>query len=95
MFNFAQTIKKQPIVCGEVPGFVVNASSCRGCPEVWRYQEGKALSIKAVDEAIAGANVTPAPPFMLVDCSASTPSCTSPSTCTRPTVPSASTCTRA
>ncbi len=67
VFNFAQTIKKQPIVCGEVPGFVVNRILMSGMSEVWRYQEGKALSIKAVDEAISGANVTPAPPFMLVD----------------------------
>ena len=65
--NFAQAIKKQPIVCEEVPGFVVNRILMSGMSEVWRAQEEGGYSIKAVDEAVAGANVTPAPPYYLVD----------------------------
>ena len=45
-FNFAQTIKKQGITCGEVPGFVVNRILNSAAGEVWRKQEEKALSIK-------------------------------------------------
>jgi enoyl-CoA hydratase/3-hydroxyacyl-CoA dehydrogenase len=66
-FNFAQAIRKQPITCKEVPGFVVNRILNSGVGEVWREQEEKGLSIKKIDEAIAGANVTPMGPFFLID----------------------------
>ena len=66
-FNFAQKIRKQPITCKEVPGFVVNRILNSGVGEVWREQEEKGLSIKKVDEAIAGANITPMGPFFLID----------------------------
>ncbi len=65
--NFAQTIKKQPIVCDEVPGFVVNRILNSGVSEIWRAQEERGLSIKAIDEAVGGENVAPMPPFFLVD----------------------------
>ena len=65
--NFAQTIKKQPITCGEVPGFVVNRILNSAVGEIWRAQEEKGLSIKQIDEAVAGANVAPMGPFFLVD----------------------------
>ena len=66
-FNFAQAIRKQPITCMEVPGFVVNRILNSGVGEVWREQEEKGLSIKKIDEGIAGANVTPMGPFFLID----------------------------
>src|SRR5215211_9059520 len=66
-FNFAQAIRKQPITCKEVPGFVVNRILNSGVGEVWREQEEKGLSIKKIDEAVAGANVTPMGPFFLID----------------------------
>ncbi|MEA2390417.1 MAG: enoyl-CoA hydratase / 3-hydroxyacyl-CoA dehydrogenase [Solirubrobacteraceae bacterium] len=65
--NFAQTIKKQPITCAEVPGFVVNRILNSGVSEVWRAQEERGLSIKKIDEAIQGAQVSPMGPFFLVD----------------------------
>ena len=65
--NFAQAIKKQPIACGEVPGFVVNRILMSGMAEVWRAQEERGLSIRSIDEAITGQNVTPAGPFLLTD----------------------------
>ncbi|HEX3173696.1 MAG TPA: 3-hydroxyacyl-CoA dehydrogenase family protein, partial [Solirubrobacterales bacterium] len=37
--TFAQTIKKQPITCADVPGFVVNRILNSGIGEVWREQE--------------------------------------------------------
>jgi len=66
-FNFAQTIKKQPIVCGEVPGFVVNKILMATIGEIWRAQEEGGLSLQAIDEAVAGAQVTPLGPFVLTD----------------------------
>ncbi len=66
-YNFAQAIKKQPIVCGEVPGFVVNRILMATIGEVWRAQEEQGLSLKAIDEAIAAAQVAPMGPFFLTD----------------------------
>jgi enoyl-CoA hydratase/3-hydroxyacyl-CoA dehydrogenase len=67
MLNFGQTIKKQPIVCADAPGFVVNRILNSGASEIWRAQEEGGLSIKAVDEAVGGENVAPMPPFFLID----------------------------
>src|SRR5207342_2756649 len=66
-YNFAQAIKKQPIVCGEVPGFVVNRILMATMGELWRAQEEQGLSIKAIDEAITGAKLAPMGPFFLTD----------------------------
>jgi enoyl-CoA hydratase/3-hydroxyacyl-CoA dehydrogenase len=66
-YNFAQAIKKQPIVCGEIPGFVVNRVLMATMGEIWRAQEEHGLSLKAIDEAIAAAKVAPMGPFFLTD----------------------------
>jgi enoyl-CoA hydratase / 3-hydroxyacyl-CoA dehydrogenase len=66
-YNFAQTIKKQPITCGEVPGFVVNRILNSAVGEIWRAQEEQGLSIKKIDDAVGAANVAPMGPFFLVD----------------------------
>src|SRR4051794_36713585 len=65
--NFAQAIRKQPITCAEVPGFVVNRILLSGSSEIWRAQEERGLSIKAIDEGVGGAGVAPMGPFVLVD----------------------------
>jgi enoyl-CoA hydratase / 3-hydroxyacyl-CoA dehydrogenase len=65
--NFAQQIRKQPISCGEVPGFVVNRILNSAVGEVWRAQEEGGLSIKKIDEGVAAANVAPMGPFVLGD----------------------------
>ncbi len=65
--NFAQAIRKQPIVCGEVPGFVVNRILNSAVGEIWRAQEEQGLSIKAIDEGVAAANAAPMGPFVLGD----------------------------
>jgi enoyl-CoA hydratase/3-hydroxyacyl-CoA dehydrogenase len=65
--TFAQTIKKQPIVCAEVPGFVVNRILNSGIGEVWREQEEKGLSIKKIDEGIGAADVVPMGPYFLIN----------------------------
>jgi enoyl-CoA hydratase / 3-hydroxyacyl-CoA dehydrogenase len=66
-FNFGQAIRKQPITCREVPGFVVNRILNSAVGEVWRKQEEEGLSIKKIDEAVAGSNVAPMGPFVLGD----------------------------
>src|SRR5215217_8222652 len=65
--TFAQAIKKQPITCAEVPGFVVNRILNAGIGEVWREQEEKGLSIRKIDEGIGAANVVPMGPYFLIN----------------------------
>src|SRR6266480_4480190 len=65
--TFAQAIRKQPITCAEVPGFVVNRILNSGIGEVWREQEEKGLSIKKIDEGIGAANVVPMGPYFLIN----------------------------
>jgi enoyl-CoA hydratase / 3-hydroxyacyl-CoA dehydrogenase len=64
---FAQAIRKQPITCAEVPGFVVNRILNSGIAEVWREQEEKGLSIKKIDEGVGAAGVVPVGPYYLVN----------------------------
>jgi enoyl-CoA hydratase / 3-hydroxyacyl-CoA dehydrogenase len=65
--TFAQSIRKQPITCVEVPGFVVNRILNSGISEIWREQEQKGLSIKQIDEGVGAANVVPMGPYFLVN----------------------------
>jgi enoyl-CoA hydratase/3-hydroxyacyl-CoA dehydrogenase len=65
--TFAQAIRKQPITCAEVPGFVVNRILNAGISEVWREQEEKNLSIKQIDAGVGAAGVVPIGPYYLVD----------------------------
>lgn len=65
--TFAQAIRKQPITCAEVPGFVVNRILNSGISEVWRAQEEQGLSIKAIDEGVGGSGAVPVGPYHLVN----------------------------
>ncbi len=65
--TFAQAIKKQPITCAEVPGFVVNRILNSGIAEIWREQEEQGLSIKQIDEGVGAKNVVPMGPYFLVN----------------------------
>jgi len=65
--TFAQAIRKQPITCAEVPGFVVNRILNSGISEVWREQEEKGLSIALIDEGVGAAGVVPVGPYHLVN----------------------------
>jgi enoyl-CoA hydratase/3-hydroxyacyl-CoA dehydrogenase len=64
---FAQTIRKMPITCAEVPGFVVNRILNSALSEVWRMQEEQQLSIKKIDEAVTESKTAPMGPFYLGD----------------------------
>jgi 3-hydroxyacyl-CoA dehydrogenase len=65
--NFAQQIRKTPIRCAEVPGFVVNRILNSAASEVWRHKEESGLSAEEIDKEIADAKVTPMGPFYLTD----------------------------
>src|SRR4051812_17420480 len=65
--NFAQTIKKMPVRCGECPGFVVNRIVMSLASEVWRYQEESGLDVSEIDDFIAGQRLAPMGPFRLTD----------------------------
>jgi enoyl-CoA hydratase / 3-hydroxyacyl-CoA dehydrogenase len=65
--TFAQAIRKQPITCAEVPGFVVNRILNSGISEVWRAQEEQGLSIAAIDEGIGASGLVPVGPYHLVN----------------------------
>jgi 3-hydroxyacyl-CoA dehydrogenase len=65
--NFAQQIRKQPIRCAEVPGFVVNRILNSAVSEIWRVQEEEGLDIKEVDRVVQESKVAPMGPFYLTD----------------------------
>jgi 3-hydroxyacyl-CoA dehydrogenase len=65
--NFAQKIRKMPIRCGEVPGFVVNRILNSAGSEIWRHKDESGLSAQEIDKEIADAKVTPMGPFYLSD----------------------------
>jgi 3-hydroxyacyl-CoA dehydrogenase len=65
--NFAQAIRKTPIRCGEVPGFVVNRILNSAVSEVWRVTEDEGLEAEEVDKAIKDSGTVPMGPFFLTD----------------------------
>jgi 3-hydroxyacyl-CoA dehydrogenase len=65
--NFAQRIRKMPIRCAEVPGFVVNRILNSAASEIWRHKDETGLSAQEIDKEIADAKVTPMGPFFLSD----------------------------
>ena len=65
--NFAQTIKKFPVRCGECPGFVVNRILTSLASEIWRYQEESGLDVTDIDKFIQENGLAPMGPFFLSD----------------------------
>jgi len=65
--NFAQQIRKNPIRCAEVPGFVVNRILNSAASEIWRHKDETGISAQDIDKEIADAKVTPMGPFYLSD----------------------------
>jgi len=65
--NFAMQIRKNPIRCGEEPGFVVNRVLNSAASEIWRHQDESGRPPKEIDAEIAEAKVTPMGPFYLSD----------------------------
>jgi 3-hydroxyacyl-CoA dehydrogenase len=65
--NFAQAIRKMPIRCGEVPGFVVNRILISAMTEVWRVTEEEDLDVKDVDKKLQESGAVPMGPYFLTD----------------------------
>ena len=65
--NFAQAIRKQPIRCGEAPGFVVNRVLIAAISEVWRVQDAHDIDPKEIDKVISESGAAPMGPFFLSD----------------------------
>src|SRR4051794_2135421 len=65
--NFAQTIRKTAVRCGEVPGFVVNRILNSAVSEVWRVTEEEGLDVQEVDKVIKDSGTVPMGPFFLTD----------------------------
>jgi 3-hydroxyacyl-CoA dehydrogenase len=65
--NFAQAIRKTPIRCGEVPGFVVNRILTASVAELWRYQEETGLEVEQLDRIVGESRAAPVGPFRLSD----------------------------
>jgi 3-hydroxyacyl-CoA dehydrogenase len=65
--NFAQAIRKQPIRCGEAPGFVVNRILNSAVSEIWKVTEEEDLDVKEVDRVVQESKAAPMGPFFLTD----------------------------
>jgi 3-hydroxyacyl-CoA dehydrogenase len=65
--NFAQAIRKTPIRCGEVPGFVVNRILNSAVSEIWRVTDEEGLEVEEVDRVIKDSGTVPMGPYFLVD----------------------------
>src|SRR5436305_2994080 len=65
--NFAQAIRKMPIRCGEVPGFVGNRIANSAISEIWRLQEEEGMTTEEVDKLVQESGALPMGPFFLTD----------------------------
>ena len=65
--NFAQQIRKQPIRCAEVPGFVVNRILNSAVSEIWRVQDEEGIDPKEIDRIVQESKAAPMGPFFLGD----------------------------
>jgi 3-hydroxyacyl-CoA dehydrogenase len=65
--NFAMDIRKTPVRCGEVPGFVVNRILNSAVSEIWRLTEEEDLDIKDVDKTVQESKAAPMGPYFLTD----------------------------
>ncbi|MBI5310955.1 MAG: enoyl-CoA hydratase/isomerase family protein [Actinobacteria bacterium] len=66
-YNFAQAIKKAPIVCADSPGFVVNRLLCASMGEMHRVADEHDLAPEQLDAALTGLKVSPTGPCALSD----------------------------
>jgi 3-hydroxyacyl-CoA dehydrogenase len=65
--NFAQALRKQPVRCGEAPGFVVNRILNSAVSEIWRVQDQERLDVKDIDKVVQESGSAPMGPFFLAD----------------------------
>ena len=65
--NLAMQIRKNPVRCGEEPGFVVNRVLNSAASEIWRHQDESGRSVEEIDKEITDAKAAPMGPFFLTD----------------------------
>jgi 3-hydroxyacyl-CoA dehydrogenase len=65
--NFAQAIRKLPIRCVDVPGFVVNRILNAAVSELWRVQEEQGIGIEELDRVVGESAASGAGPFYVAD----------------------------
>jgi 3-hydroxyacyl-CoA dehydrogenase len=65
--NFAMQIRKNPVRCGEEPGFVVNRVLNAAASEIWRHQDESGRAVEEIDKEITDAKAAPMGPFFLTD----------------------------
>ncbi|MGH2962281.1 MAG: 3-hydroxyacyl-CoA dehydrogenase family protein [Solirubrobacterales bacterium] len=65
--NFAMQVRKNPVRCGEEPGFVVNRVLNAAASEIWRHQDESGRSVEEIDKEITDAKAAPMGPFFLTD----------------------------
>jgi 3-hydroxyacyl-CoA dehydrogenase len=65
--NFAQAIRKTPVRCADVPGFVVNRILTAAVSEVWRHQEQTGADTSELDRLVTESKAAPLGPFALAD----------------------------
>lgn len=65
--SFAQAIRKTPIRCAEVPGFVVNRILNSSVAELWRYQEETGIPVEELDKLVGESGDARVGPFYVSD----------------------------
>ena len=65
--HFAQAIRKQPLRCGEAPGFVVNRILNSSVSEIWRVRDEEDIDPKEIDRIVQESKAAPMGPFFLGD----------------------------
>ena len=65
--NFAQAIRKQPLRCGEAPGFVVNRILNSSVSEIWRVRDEEDIDPKEIDRIVQESKAAPMGPYFLGD----------------------------
>jgi 3-hydroxyacyl-CoA dehydrogenase len=65
--NFAQQIRKQAVLCGEAPGFIVNRILNSAVSEIWRVRDEEDIDPKEIDKIVQESNAAPMGPFFLGD----------------------------
>jgi 3-hydroxyacyl-CoA dehydrogenase len=65
--SFAQAIRKLPIRCGDVPGFVVNRILNAAVSELWRAQEETGIGIEELDRVVGESAASGLGPFYVAD----------------------------
>jgi 3-hydroxyacyl-CoA dehydrogenase len=65
--NFVQQIRKTPVRCAEVPGFVVNRILNASASEIWRVTDEEGIDPQEVDKVIQESKTIPMGPYFLAD----------------------------